>query len=170
MNDILNGLYQLWITTGLYGFIHEEKGWGMAVMILVGFLLLYLAIKKGFEPLLLIPIGMGCILSNIPYAYIAGVDPTSTHAAAGFIKILYDAGIETGLFPILIFMGVGSMTDFGPLIANPKTLLLGAAAQLGIFTALLGALCLSFIPGINFDLAVAGSIGIIGGADGPTAI
>ena len=170
MNDILNGLYQLWITTGLYGFIHEEKGWGMAVMILVGFLLLYLAIKKGFEPLLLIPIGMGCILSNIPYAYIASVDPTSTHAAAGFIKILYDAGIETGLFPILIFMGVGSMTDFGPLIANPKTLLLGAAAQLGIFTALLGALLLSYIPGINFDLAVAGSIGIIGGADGPTAI
>ena len=170
MNDILNGLYQLWITTGLYGFIHEEKGWGMAVMILVGFLLLYLAIKKGFEPLLLIPIGMGCILSNIPYAYIASVDPTSTHAAAGFIKILYDAGIETGLFPILIFMGVGSMTDFGPLIANPKTLLLGAAAQLGIFTALLGALLLSFIPGINFDLAVAGSIGIIGGADCPTAI
>ena len=170
MNDILNGLYQLWITTGLYGFIHEEKGWGMAVMILVGFLLLYLAIKKGFEPLLLIPIGMGCILSNIPYAYIASVDPTSTHAAAGFIKILYDAGIETGLFPILIFMGVGTMTDFGPLIANPKTLLLGAAAQLGIFTALIGALLLSFIPGINFDLAVAGSIGIIGGADGPTAI
>ena len=170
MNDILNGLYQLWITTGLYGFIHEEKGWGMAVMILVGFLLLSLAIKKGFEPLLLIPIGMGCILSNIPYAYIASVDPTSTHAAAGFIKILYDAGIETGLFPVLIFMGVGSMTDFGPLIANPKTLLLGAAAQLGIFTALLGALLLSYIPGINFDLAVAGSIGIIGGADGPTAI
>ena len=170
MNDILNGLYQLWITTGLYGFIHEEKGWGMAVMILVGFLLLYLAIKKGFEPLLLIPIGMGCILSNIPYAYIASVDPTSTHAAAGFIKILYDAGIETGLFPVLIFMGVGSMTDFGPLIANPKTLLLGAAAQLGIFTALLGALLLSYIPGINFDLAVTGSIGIIGGADGPTAI
>ena len=170
MNDILNGLYQLWITTGLYGFIHEEKGWGMAVMILVGFLLLYLAIKKGFEPLLLIPIGMGCILSNIPYAYIASVDPTSTHAAAGFIKILYDAGIETGLFPVLIFMGVGSMTDFGPLIANPKTLLLGAAAQLGIFTALLGALLLSYLPGINFDLAVAGSIGIIGGADGPTAI
>ena len=170
MNDILNGLYQLWITTGLYGFIHEEKGWGMAVMILVGFLPLYLAIKKGFETLLLIPIGMGCILSNIPYAYIASVDPTSTHAAAGFIKILYDAGIETGLFPVLIFMGVGSMTDFGPLIANPKTLLLGAAAQLGIFTALLGALLLSYIPGINFDLAVAGSIGIIGGADGPTAI
>ncbi|MBQ0071483.1 MAG: sodium ion-translocating decarboxylase subunit beta [Spirochaetales bacterium] len=170
MNQILNGLYQLWLGTGLRGFIVEEKGWGMAVMILVGFLLLYLAIKKGFEPLLLVPIGMGCILSNIPYAYIASVDPTSTHAAAGFIKLLYDAGIESGLFPILIFMGVGSMTDFGPLISNPKTLLLGAAAQFGIFTALLGALVLSFIPGINFTLAVAGSIGIIGGADGPTAI
>lgn len=137
-------------------------------MILVGFLLLYLGIKKGFEPLLLIPIAMGCILSNIPYAYIASVDPSS--GDAGFIKILYDAGIESGLFPVLIFMGVGAMTDFGPLIANPKTLLLGAAAQLGIFTALIGALLLSFLPGINFDLNVAGSIGIIGGADGPTAI
>lgn len=170
MQAILNGLKQLWLTTGLYGFFTLEKGWGMAVMILVGFLLLYLAIKKGFEPLLLVPIGIGCILSNIPFAYIASVDPTSTQAATGFIKILYDAGIESGLFPILIFMGVGAMTDFGPLIANPKTLLLGAAAQFGIFTALLGALLLSFIPGINFNLAIAGSIGIIGGADGPTAI
>lgn len=139
-------------------------------MILVGFVLLYLAIAKGFEPLLLIPIGFGCLLANIPFAYIAGVDPTSTFGATGFIKILYDAGIETGLFPILIFIGVGAMTDFGPLIANPKTLLLGAAGQVGIFIALIGALVLSFIPGINFDLHSAASIGIIGGADGPTAI
>ena len=167
MNAILEGAIQLWNSTGIVGFM-ADGGWGNAVMILVGFLLLYLAIKKGFEPLLLIPIGMGCILSNIPLAYIASVDPTS--GDAGFIKILYDAGIESGLFPVLIFMGVGAMTDFGPLIANPKTLLLGAAAQLGIFTALIGALVISFIPGINFDLAVAGSIGIIGGADGPTAI
>ncbi|MFA7539662.1 MAG: sodium ion-translocating decarboxylase subunit beta, partial [Sphaerochaetaceae bacterium] len=145
-------------------------GWGNAVMILVGFVLLYLAIAKGFEPLLLIPIGFGCLLANIPFAYIAGVDPTSTFGATGFIKILYDAGIETGLFPILIFIGVGAMTDFGPLIANPKTLLLGAAGQVGIFIALIGALVLSFIPGINFDLHSAASIGIIGGADGPTAI
>lgn len=160
---------QLWQTTGLLGFL-SAGGWGNAVMILVGFVLLYLAIAKGFEPLLLIPIGFGCLLANIPFAYIAGVDPTSTFGATGFIKILYDAGIETGLFPILIFIGVGAMTDFGPLIANPKTLLLGAAAQVGIFIALIGSLVLSFIPGINFDLHSAASIGIIGGADGPTAI
>lgn len=160
---------QLWQTTGLVGFL-GAGGWGNLVMILVGFVLLYLAISKGFEPLLLIPIGFGAVLANIPFAYIAGVDPTSSYGAVGFIKILYDSGIETGLFPILIFMGVGAMTDFGPLIANPKTLLLGAAAQLGIFAALIGALLISFIPGINFDLHAAGSIGIIGGADGPTAI
>ncbi|NLA93337.1 MAG: sodium ion-translocating decarboxylase subunit beta, partial [Spirochaetales bacterium] len=160
---------QLWQTTGLVGFL-AAGGWGNAVMILVGFLLLYLAIAKGFEPLLLIPIGFGCILANIPFAYIAGVDPTSQAGGVGFIKLLYDMGIETGLFPILIFIGVGAMTDFGPLIANPKTLLLGAAAQFGIFLALIGALLLSFIPGINFDLHAAASIGIIGGADGPTAI
>ena len=160
---------QLWQTTGFVGFL-AAGGWGNAVMILVGFLLLYLAIAKGFEPLLLIPIGFGCILANIPFAYIAGVDPTSQAGGVGFIKLLYDMGIETGLFPILIFIGVGAMTDFGPLIANPKTLLLGAAAQLGIFLALIGALLLSFIPGINFDLHAAASIGIIGGADGPTAI
>ena len=167
MNAIAGGLSALLKTTGIVGFAGPD-GWKNVIMILVGFLLLYLAIKKGFEPLLLIPIAMGCILSNIPFAYIASVDPTS--GDAGFIKILYDAGIESGLFPILIFMGVGAMTDFGPLIANPKTLLLGAAAQLGIFTALIGALLLSFIPGINFNLNVAASIGIIGGADGPTAI
>lgn len=170
MQNILNGFVQLWYSTGIYGFLTEEKGWGMAVMILVGFLLLYLAIVKKFEPLLLVPIGMGCILSNIPLAYIAGVDPNSSFAATGFIKILYDAGIESGLFPVLIFMGVGAMTDFGPLIANPKTLLLGAAAQFGIFVALIGAVLLAYIPGINFTLNVASSIAIIGGADGPTAI
>ncbi len=167
MEGIILGFTELAKTTGLAGFL-QSGGWGNAVMIFVGFVLLYLAIKKGFEPLLLVPIAMGCILSNIPFAYIASTDPMN--GAPGFIKILFDAGIDSGLFPILIFMGVGAMTDFGPLIANPKTLLLGAAAQLGIFTALIGALLLSFIPGINFDLSVAASIGIIGGADGPTAI
>lgn len=166
---------QLWQSTGLYGFLGlagKDFGWGNAVMICVGLLLIYLAIKKDFEPLLLIPIGFGCVLSNIPQAYIAGIDPSNTSGigAAGFIKVLFDGGINTGLFPILIFMGVGAMTDFGPLIANPKTLLLGAAAQFGIFVALLGALALSYIPGINFNLHAAGAIGIIGGADGPTAI
>ena len=164
MSSILNGLVELAKSTGIYGFL-QSGGWGNAVMILVGFFLFYLAIKKGFEPLLLVPIAMGCVLSNIPFAYIAGA-PDPTNGAIGFIQILYNAGIESGLFPVLIFMGVGAMTDFGPLIANPRTLLLGAAAQLGIF----GALFLSFIPGINFDLNVAASIGIIGGADGPTAI
>ncbi len=167
MDAILNGFQQLLLTTGIYGFL-QPGGWGNALMILVGFVLLYLGIKKEFEPLLLVPIAMGCILSNIPFAYIASVDPTS--GDAGFIRVLFDAGIDSGLFPVLIFMGVGAMTDFGPLIANPKTLLMGAAAQLGIFTALIGALLLSFLPGINFDLNVASSIGIIGGADGPTSI
>ncbi len=167
MNPVLNGLNSLAQSTGLYGFM-QAGGWGNAVMILVGCLLLFLAIKKGFEPLLLVPIGFGCILCNIPFAYIAEVDPLS--GGPGFIKILFDAGVNSGLFPVLIFMGVGAMTDFGPLIANPKTFLMGAAAQLGIFFALIGALLLSFIPGINFSLPVAGSIGIIGGADGPTAI
>ena len=161
---------QLWQSTGLFGFLGFSEGFGLGnlVMIIIGFVLLYLAIKKGFEPLLLIPIGFGCILSNIPLGYIAGVDPST--GDIGFIKLLFDMGIASGLFPILIFMGVGAMTDFGPLIANPKTLLLGAAAQLGIFVALIGALALSFIPGINFSLFDAASIGIIGGADGPTAI
>ncbi len=92
---------QLWQTTGLLGFL-SAGGWGNLLMILVGFGLLYLAIAKGFEPLLLVTIGFGCILANIPFAYIAGIDPTSTHGGAGFIKLLYDMGIETGLFPILI--------------------------------------------------------------------
>ena len=162
---------QLWQTTGIVGFLGlagSEFGLGNLAMIIIGLVLLFLAISKGFEPLLLVPIGFGCILSNIPLAYIAGIDPNN--GAAGFIKLLFDSGLSSGLFPILIFMGVGAMTDFGPLIANPKTLILGAAAQFGIFIALLGALALSFIPGISFDLHAAASIGIIGGADGPTAI
>ncbi|MEA4861493.1 MAG: sodium ion-translocating decarboxylase subunit beta [Sphaerochaeta sp.] len=161
---------QLWQSTGLFGFMGMVEGFGIGnlIMIIVGFILLYLAIAKGFEPLLLVTIGFGCILSNVPMGYIASIDPNSGNP--GFIKMLFDMGIDTGLFPILIFMGVGAMTDFGPLIANPKTLLLGAAAQVGIFIALLGALALSFIPGISFDLYAAASIGIIGGADGPTAI
>lgn len=160
--NIGNAIYEFLLSTGIMNFT-----WGQAAMIIVGLILLYLAIAKGFEPLLLVPIGFGCILSNIPIAYISSVDPTG---AVGFIKILYDSGVATGLFPLLIFMGVGALTDFGPLIANPKTLLLGAAAQFGIFVALIGALLLSYIPGISFNLAAAASIGIIGGADGPTAI
>lgn len=150
-------LYNFWISTGLVNF-----ELGQIVMILVGLVLIYLAIVKKFEPLLLLPIGFGGILANIPLAGIAG--------AQGFIGMIYAVGIDTGIFPLLIFMGVGAMTDFGPLLANPKTALLGAAAQFGIFTTLLGALALSGLPGFDFTLADAASIGIIGGADGPTSI
>lgn len=152
----MENLLSLWQSTGIYNFTG-----GQAFMMLVGFLLLFLAIKKGFEPLLLLPIGFGAILSNIPVAGIA--------EEGGLLYYLY-FGIKAGIFPLLIFMGVGAMTDFGPMLANPKTLLLGAAAQFGIFASLLGALALNVIPGLEFSLKDAAAIGIIGGADGPTAI
>ncbi|NCB47275.1 sodium ion-translocating decarboxylase subunit beta [bacterium] len=155
--NLSESLGKLWQSTGLYNF-----ELGQVIMIIVGLVLLYLAISKEFEPLLLLPIGFGGILSNIPVANIAGPD--------GFLGMIYGFGIETGLFPILIFMGVGAMTDFGPLIANPRTALLGAAAQFGIFGTLLGAVALSDIANLGFTLKDAGAIAIIGGADGPTAI
>lgn len=140
------------------------QGLGQFLMILVGLLLIFLAIKKGFEPLLLLPIGFGAILTNIPMAGIsAGPMPGQP---AGFLYYFYTIGVQSGVFPLLIFMGVGAMTDFGPLLANPKTALLGAAAQFGIFIALLGAMAMGGL----FTLQDAASIGIIGGADGPTAI
>jgi len=150
-------LFQLWQGTGLYQIQVDQFA-----MIVIGLLLLYLAIVKGFEPLLLVPIGFGGILANIPGVDIAVGD--------GILYQLYSLGIETGLFPLLIFMGVGAMTDFGPLLANPKTLFLGAAAQFGIFATLLGALALSQWGVFDFTAAEAAAIGIIGGADGPTAI
>jgi oxaloacetate decarboxylase beta subunit len=132
-------------------------------MVGVGLLLLYLAIHNKFEPLLLIPIGFGCILSNIPLAGLS--------EEGGILYYVYEIGIKTGVFPLLVFMGVGALTDFGPMIANPKTALLGGASQFGIFSTLVGALILSkYVPGIDFTLSDAASIGIIGGADGPTAI
>ena len=152
-----HGLLQLWESTGLYNFTL-----GQLIMIAVGGLLVFLAINKGFEPLLLIPIGFGGILANIPIAGIAGPD--------GLLGILYHAGIETGVFPLLIFMGVGAMTDFGPLLARPSLMILGAAAQFGIFFTLFGAIAMNLIPGMEFTMADAAAIAIIGGADGPTAI
>ena len=140
-----------------------HKSWGRIIMILVTFLLFYLAIAKGFEPLLLLPIGFGGLLANIPVAGIAGPD--------GFLGIIYEMGLSNQLFPILIFMGVGAMTDFGPLLSNPKTALLGAAAQFGIFGTLVGAVALSQYTTIfDFSLQQASAISIIGGADGPTSI
>lgn len=135
---------------------------GQVIMIFVGLALIWLAISKKFEPLLLVPIGFGGILANIPAAEIAGPD--------GFLGIIYNAGIANGLFPLMIFIGVGALTDFGPLIANPKTALLGAAAQFGIFATLIGALFLTEYAGLGFTMKDAASIAIIGGADGPTAI
>lgn len=150
-------LITLWHSTGLANF-----QLGQVAMMLVGCGLLYLAIVKKFEPLLLVPIGFGAILTNIPLAGFTEV--------GGLLHYVYYAGIDTGIFPLIIFMGVGAMTDFGALIANPKMLLLGAAAQFGIFTTLFGAIALNAVPGIEFTLQDAAAIAIIGGADGPTAI
>ncbi len=171
MMNIQDGLTSLWNSTGIMNFVqpadpslsgfeqilHMHGSW---IMILICLFLLWLGIKKQFEPLLLVPIAFGGLLSNIPMPpgeAIAG--PT------GFLGIIFEAGIHKGLFPLIIFMGVGAMTDFGPLIANPKTALLGGAAQFGIFGALLMALCI-----FGFTLPQSGAIGIIGGADGPTSI
>ena len=151
------GLMQPWASTGLYNFT-----FGQVIMIAVGGVLIYLAITKGFEPLLLIPIGFGGILANIPVAEIAGPE--------GLLGILYSAGIESGIFPLLIFMGVGAMTDFGPMLSRPSLMILGAAAQFGIFFTLFGAIAMNLVPGIEFSMADAAAIAIIGGADGPTAI
>ena len=165
----MENLISLWTTSGL-----AQIELGQVAMMAVGLLLLFLAINKGFEPLLLVPIGFGTILANIPGA---GFDAAPIYdqmgqleSPGGLLYYIYYAGIATGLFPLDIFMGVGAMTDFGPLLANPKTLLLGAAAQVGIFTTVLGAVALSHFGILDFSIRDAASIGIIGGADGPTAI
>lgn len=158
-------------------------------MIIIACVLLYLAIVKEFEPLLLLPIAFGMLLSNLPmfsgsgaimmhpeffidpqYLVDGHLDMQRIFAEGGLLDMLY-LGVKLGIYPPLIFLGIGCMTDFGPLIANPKSILLGAAAQLGVFTTFLGALALgAIVPGINFGVKEASSIGIIGGADGPTAI
>jgi sodium ion-translocating decarboxylase beta subunit len=148
---------RIWTESGLY-----QVTVGQAIMLVVCLLLLYLGIVKKFEPLLLVTIGFGGLLSNIPNAGIA--EP------GGLLYYAYEVGISTGAFPLIIFMGVGALTDFGPLLANPRTLFLGAAAQFGIFATLLGALGLTELGWMDFSLREAAAIGIIGGADGPTAI
>ena len=167
--NITESLIKLWESTGIANFVQPADPsiasgfeqflhqFGSPIMLVICCFLLWLGIKKQFEPLLLVPIAFGGLLSNIPVADIAGPN--------GFLGIIYEAGIHKGLFPLIIFMGVGAMTDFGPLIANPKTALLGGAAQFGIFGALLLALCC-----FGFTLPQSGAIGIIGGADGPTSI
>ena len=133
-----------------------ELTWQRVVMMIIGGILIYLAVAKDYEPALLLPIGFGAILTNLPLTGVTGED--------GFLKVLYDAGIATELFPLLVFIAVGAMTDFGPLLENPRMALLGAAGQLGIFITLMLALFL------GFDMNEAASIGIIGAIDGPTAI
>ncbi len=176
--DFISSLHKLYESTGFANFVKAPLDptlfpnvgpvdqflhqYGTIIMLLICVLLLWLAIKKQFEPLLLLPIGFGGILANIPIVGIAEGD--------GFLHLIYEMGVQNGLFPLFIFMGVGAMTDFGPLIAHPKTALLGAAAQFGIFTTLLGALALGQYAGFDFGLKEAAAIGIIGGADGPTSI
>ncbi len=138
-------------------------GWQRLVMMAIGFLIIYLGAAKGFEPLLLIPIGFGTVFVNIP-----GAGMYNEHS--GMLRIIYDAGVGNEFFPMLIFMGIGAMTDFGPLIANPKTALLGGAAQLGVFATLFGVAVLNLAPGISYNMFEASAIAIIGGADGPTSI
>ena len=181
-------LLNLWQGSGfnaiISGFL-SDGGWQNLVMLIISCVLLYLAIVKKFEPLLLCGIAFGCLLSNLPLGglyhqelWTAFMDEASPYYHSygeimrhgGLLDIFY-IGVKTTLYPCLIFMGVGAMTDFGPLLSNPKSLLLGAAAQLGVFVAFLGAILLNLIsPELGFTGPEAASIGIIGGADGPTAI
>ena len=173
INNLINTIWQILLDSGVAQFF-ADGGWKNVIMIAVSCILLYLAIVKQFEPLLLLPIAFGMLLTNLPGAGIYhpefwqlteghGIDYGRVLREGGILDILY-IGVKAGVFPPLIFLGIGCMTDFGPLISNPKSFLLGAAAQLGIFIAFLGALALGMSP------QAAGSIGIIGGADGPTAI
>lgn len=175
LGEMFTALYE---STGIKALMTYEEGlknefgkeispfaqtWGKMLMFVICFVLFYLAIVKEYEPLLLLPIAFGGLLANIPVADIAGPN--------GFLGVLYTMGIQNSLFPLLIFMGVGALTDFGPLLANPKTAFLGGAAQFGIFGTLVGAMALSAYTDIfSFSLQDASAIGIIGGADGPTSI
>ena len=179
--DPVSFLQNIWKNTGINQMINGEvppvahahaedpfadivaPGWQKLLMMAIGFLIVYLGAFRGFEPLLLIPIGFGTILVNVPGA---GMFAEGT----GMLRIIYDAGVGNEFFPMLIFMGIGAMTDFGPLIANPKMALLGGAAQLGVFFTLFGVALMNLIPGIDYNMLQASAIAIIGGADGPTSI
>ena len=176
--SVLQLIKDFYKTTGLYAILNPKdnvvnaegkkiskfhQSWGRVIMFIIVFILFYLAIAKKFEPLLLIPIAFGGLLANIPVANLTGPD--------GMLGIMYNMGVANEFFPLLIFMGVGAMTDFGPLLANPKTALLGAAAQFGIFGSLVGAAALSQYTNLfDFSLKQCSAISIIGGADGPTSI
>ena len=159
---VLNAIF------GGSGFAALPDDWRQVVMLVIACILLYMGIGKGFEPLLLVPISFGMLLANLP---LTGLLNPPSGSSVGFMWVLYQ-GVEYAIYPSIIFMGIGAMTDFGPLLANPMSLLLGAATQLGIFTAFLLALALGPITGglIEFAPCEAAAIGVIGGADGPTAI
>jgi oxaloacetate decarboxylase beta subunit len=185
--DFLSFIKNIARTTGIYAFINNITtgetpaglpitifGWQELLMVIVGFVVVYLGAAKGFEPILLIPIGFGIIFVNIPGAGMGspGVWNEELHLFEhqGFLNLIYNAGVGNEFFPLIIFMGIGAMTDFGPLIANPKTALLGAAAQFGVFATLLFVSIANYLPGVAFNLKEACAVSIIGGADGPTTI
>ena len=160
--SIVKGLTSIGERTGVAGFM-AKNGWKALVMIAVGCLLLYLGVVKDFEPMLLVPIGFGTILVNVPFAGMG-------EAPHGLLFMIFEYGLKTELLPLLIFIGIGSLSDFGPLLANPRMAILGAAAQFGVFGTLLGVMALNLVPGFNYSLMEACAIAVIGGADGPTSI
>jgi oxaloacetate decarboxylase beta subunit len=185
--DFVSFIKNIAKTTGIYAFINNITdgetpaglpitifGWQEFLMIIVGFVVVYLGAAKGFEPLLLVPIGFGVIFVNIPGAGMGspGIWNEELHIFEhqGFLNIIYNAGVGNEFFPLIIFIGIGAMTDFGPLIANPKTALLGAAAQFGVFGTFFGIAIANYLPGVAFNLKEACAVAIIGGADGPTTI
>jgi oxaloacetate decarboxylase beta subunit len=159
--SLCKGLVSIARTTGVYGFLTAGR-WKSFCMLVIGFVLLYLGVAKDFEPLLLVPIGFGTIFVNVPFAGMG--------EAHGLLGIIFNAGIRNELLPLIVFMGIGALSDFGPLLANPRVAILGAAAQFGVFGTLLGVVALNALPGIDFNIKEACSIAIIGGADGPTSI
>lgn len=159
--SVLQGLASVARTTGINGFM-QPGGWKGLVMVLAGCLLLYLGVARDFEPLLLVPIGFGTIFVNVPFAGMG-----SEH---GLLGLIFKFGIANEVLPLMVFMGIGALSDFGPLLANPRVAILGAAAQFGVFGTLLGVVLLNVLPGFDFTIKEACSIAIIGGADGPTSI
>ena len=168
MEMYLKALGELVSSSG-FAYLLSPAGTGNVVMIIIAFVLLYLAIGRGFEPLLLVPIAFGCLLVNLPLSGI--MDAASDAASAGFLRYV-SYGAEHEIYPVIIFLGIGAMTDFGPLLANPITFLLGAAAQFGVFVAFISANWVGSLTGglVSFNIQQAASIAIIGGADGPTSI
>ena len=160
--SIAKGITSIAERTGVAGFL-TGNGWKSLFMICIGAVLLYLGVVKDFEPMLLVPIGFGTILVNVPFAGM-GEPPH------GLLYMIFEYGLKNELLPLLIFVGIGALSDFGPLLANPRMAILGAAAQFGVFGTLLGVMALNLIPGFDYSLMEACAIAIIGGADGPTSI